>query len=199
MRCVLSKYVPLGDNLFGIVGLKFVNKSRFEPRLMLSNNLEHVCISLEDFDLIITSRLGKILAWFANEGTFRFPHMENFEFFTADSPKTLILRSRETYQCVKINETQFHSLHNMHPCIVNHFRKILEKNDLINFSFITLIAEAGEIVKDLFKNPTEKQIKMVLRTLEKTDLLTDIIRIYIDACVRGTMKYLESHSVPPEP
>lgn len=196
MRSVSSKCFFLENHLFTIIGLKFQEKCGFVPRIIFSNNFESVSLSMEDFEMIFTSRWREILHWFASEGTFTFPFVKNFELFISDSPKSIIVRSLETHQCIKLDEMQFRRILKILPCIINHYRKTLENVDLTNFSFSSLIVEVGEIIKRRFsKIPSDKEFSIILKSLEKTELITEINRIYHDVCMKAAKKYLETQSV----
>lgn len=196
MRSVLNKFFFLDEHLFVIVGLKFIH-GRFKPRIILSNNYESVSFSLEDFESIFVSRSQIISDWFEGIGKCVFPINDDFLFFTMDIPKMMIFRHLSTHQCIKVNSLQFHRLLKLHPCIKNYFSDINEKTDLVNFSFSSMIVEAGETIKNLLpENLSEDEdIKFLLPTLEKTKLITEIVRIYSDVCVMEIKKYIHKESV----
>lgn len=146
MRSVFNCYFPISFRASVVAGLR-LEKGRLEPRIALVSAGEKILFTVDEWQSF-WSKKNELRFFFFGLFfgiTFNLPKHEVL--FSDEGEKQIVLKSKTTWNTIRLSEVEFNKLIHLKNCIHNHIHSIIETNDFLNHQIKEIITDLSVVVK----------------------------------------------------
>lgn len=143
MRAILSRCFVIEENFFCIVGLR-IEDGHLEPRIGLTSNGETVAFTKEEWDMFCQLKT-EIDKYFQIGHGFSVENFSNKEILFRNTwPRNILIKSKTTWNSVRINAVVFRKLMEIKDCINRKMRKIQKKTGYANYQLKEIVQQVAD-------------------------------------------------------